>query len=98
MYVVREVFRCKPGHSKSVSERMKKSFPLMQKMKGFVSARVLIDYVASYWTVVLETEVESLAEFERQMTEYSGSQEFKDMMKGYMDEVDGGHREIYRIV
>lgn len=54
MYVVRDVFRGKPGHSKSVAERFKQSFPLMKKMKGFVSARVLIDYVASYWTWCLK--------------------------------------------
>jgi heme-degrading monooxygenase HmoA len=98
MYVVRDVFRCKPGYSKSVAERFKKSFPLMQKMKGFVSARVLIDYVASYWTVVLEMEVESLGDFERQMTEYSASPEFREAMKGYMNEVDGGNREVFKIV
>lgn len=98
MYVVRDVFRCKPGHSKSVADRFKKSFPLMQKMKGFVSARVLVDSVASYWTVVLEMEVDSLSDFERQMTEYSASPEFREAMKGYMDEVDGGHREIFKIV
>ena len=97
MYVVRDVFRCKPGHSKSVADRFKKSFPLMQKMKGFVSARVLVDSVASYWTVVLEMEVESLGDFERQMTEYSASQEFREAMKGYMEEVDGGHREIFKV-
>ena len=97
MYVVRDVFRCKPGDSKSVAERFKKSQPLMQKMKGFVSARVLIDYVASYWTVVLEVEVKSLEDFEMQMNEYSGSPEFREAMKGYMDEVDGGHREIFKI-
>ena len=98
MCVVRDVFDCKPGHSKPISERFKKSFPLMKKMKGIVSARILVDYVASYWTVVLETEVENLDDFERQMNEYSASPEFREAMKGYMDEVDGGHREIFKIV
>jgi heme-degrading monooxygenase HmoA len=97
MYVVRDVFRCKPGHSKSLAERFKKSQHLAQKLKGFVSARVLIDYVASYWTVVLEFEVKSLEDFEMQMNEYSASPEFREAMKGYMDEVDGGHREIFKI-
>ena len=98
MYLVRDVFRCKPGHSKAMSDRFKNTLPLMKKMKGFVSARVLVDYVASYWTVVLEAEVENLADFERQMAEYSASPEFREAMKGYMDEVDGGHREIFKIV
>jgi tRNA-dihydrouridine synthase len=98
MYIVRDVFRCKPGHAKSVAEKFKKGFELMKKTKGGGSARVLVDYVTSYWTVVMEIEVESLAEFEKQMTEYSASQEFRDLMKGYMDEVDGGHREIFKVV
>lgn len=98
MFVVRDVFRCKPGHSRAIAERFKKGFPLMRKMKGFVSARVLIDSVTDYWTVVLEIEVESLADYERQMNEYSSSEEFGAIMKGYMDEVEGGHREIFKIV
>ena len=98
MYVVRDVFRCKPGHSRSVAEKFRKSMPLMKKMKGFRGGRILIDYVTSYWTVILEAEVESLGEFESQMNEYASSQEMKEAMKGYMDEVEGGHREIYKIV
>ncbi len=97
MYVVRDVFRCKPGHSKSVAERFTKTVPMMKKMKGFVSARVLVDLVADYWTVVLETEVESLAEFERQMKDYSSSRELQNAMKGYMEDVEGGHREVFRV-
>lgn len=98
MYVVRDIFRCKPGHSKSLAEKFKSTIPLMRKMSGFVSARVLVDYVTNYWTVVLEVEVQSLGDFERQMNDYSASQEFREALKGYMDEVDGGSREIFRIV
>lgn len=98
MFVIRDVFRCKPGHSKAIAERFKKGSLLMKKMKGVVSARVLVDYVADYWTVVLEMEVESLADYEQQMNEYSSSEAFGAIMKGYMDEVEGGHREIFKIV
>ena len=98
MYVVRDVFRCKPGHSKSIGERFKKTIPLMKKMKGFGSARVLVDYVADYWTVVMETEVENLADFERALSDESASAEFREAMKGYMEEVEEGHREIFKVV
>ena len=97
MYLIRDVFHCKPGHSTSLAERLKKTFPLAKKMGGFVSARVLVDYVTSYWTVVLEMEVESLGDFEREMKEHAARPEFREAMQGYMDEVDGGHREIFRI-
>lgn len=98
MYVVRDVLRCKPGHSKSIAERFKKSLPLMKNMKAFKGARILIDAVAGYWTVVLETEVDNLADFESQMNEYASSKEMGEIMKGYMDEVDGGYREVFRTV
>lgn len=70
----------------------------MATMKGFKSPRILVDYVAEFWTIVLETEVENLAEFEGQMKEYSASAEMREIMKGYMDLVDGGRREIFTIL
>lgn len=98
MYLVRDIFRCKPGHSKTVAEKFKSGLPIMEKLAGFKSGRILVDYVAGYWTVVLETEVESLEHFERQMKEYSESPEIREALKGYMDQIEGGHREIFRIL
>ena len=98
MYLVRDVFRCKPGASRALAEKFKKGLPLMETMKGFKSPRILVDYVAEFWTIVLETEVENLAEFEAQMKEYSASAEMREIMKGYMDLVDGGRREIFTIL
>lgn len=97
MYVVRDVFRCKPGHSKSVTEKFQKAIPIMKKMKGYTSARVVVDAVAQYWTVVIETEVGSLAEFESSMSDASLNAEFREVVKGYMEEVESGHREIFRV-
>lgn len=97
MYVVRDVFRCKPGHAKSIADRFKKMIPIVTKMKGVQSGRVLVDSIASYWTVVLEIEVESLAAYESEMTQYGSSNEAQEIMKGYMDEVQEGRREIFRV-
>ena len=97
MYVVRDVFRCKPGHAKSIAERFNKMLPIVTKMKGVQSGRVLVDSVASYWTVVLEIDVESLAAYESEMTQYGSSKEAQEIMKGYMDEVQEGRREIFRV-
>jgi heme-degrading monooxygenase HmoA len=98
MYVVRDVFHCKPGQSKAVAEKLSSALSMMKKMPGYKSGRVLVDYVASYWTVVLETEVDTLEQFERAMNEYASSNEMREAMKGYMDMVHDGHREIFRIV
>ncbi len=57
----------------------------------------MVDAVASYWTVVLEAEVESLAVFESHMTSFGTRPEVQEALKGYMDLVDGGHRQIFRV-
>ena len=98
MYVVRDVFNCKPGQSKALADKFKSAMPMMKTMTGFISARILIDYVGSFWTVVMEAEVESLAMFEKQMTEYASNEKMREAVKGYMDMVNGGHREIFKVV
>jgi len=98
MYVVRDVFRCKPGKSRQAAEIFKLALPLMQKKGGMRNGRILLDMVADYWTVVLEAEVENLAEFEREFELYGKSEEMKKAVQGYLDCVEGGRREILRIV
>jgi hypothetical protein len=48
--------------------------------------------------VVLQAEVDDISKFDAHMRSFSARPEVKEAMAGYMDLVDGGHREIYRIV
>ena len=98
MYVIRDVFRCKPGKAKFLAEMFKRTIPSMEGLDGFRNCRVMVDSVAGYWTLVLETEVESLSQFEVHMASFGARPEVQEAMNGYMDLVDGGHREIFRIV
>lgn len=98
MLLIRDVFRCKPGKSRQLAEKFKKASPVFEKMDGFKHPRVLLDYVTSYWTVILEAEVDSLEEFERHMESYASRPEVRQALEGYMDLVEEGRREIYRIV
>lgn len=98
MLLVRDVFYCKPGKSRQLAEKFKKASPVFEKMDGFKSSRVLLDYVANYWTVVLEAEVESIEEFERHMQTYASRPEVREALDGYMDLVLEGKREIYKVV
>ena len=95
MFVIRNVFRCKPGQTKNVIEKFKAAMPMMQEV---AKHRILVDEVASFWTVVIETETEDLAKFEQMLRDRGGRQDVQDAMKGYMDFVDSGHREIFRVV
>jgi hypothetical protein len=95
MFVIRNVFRCKPGQAKSVIDKFKAAMPIMSEI---AKSRILVDQVASFWTVVIETETEDLSSFERLQQERGQRQEVQEAMSGYMDLVDSGYREIFRVV
>lgn len=97
MYVVRDIFRCKPGKAKDLIARFKASLKSAEQHDGFSNSRVLVDVVADYWTVVIESDVASLEQFEQHMREWGARAEVREAMEGYMDLVEGGRREIFRI-
>jgi quinol monooxygenase YgiN len=98
MFLIRDVFRCKPGKAGALARMFLDTVPSMEKEDGFRNVRVMTDAVAAYWTVVLQAEVEDLAQFEGHMRSFGARPEVKAALAGYMDLVDGGHREIYKIV
>jgi heme-degrading monooxygenase HmoA len=97
MIVVRNVFRCKPGMAKELAKKFTATVPLMKKNTGVGAMRVLTDLSSTFWTVVVETEAESLEAWDKQFSAYSSEPEVRKAMDGYMDLVEGGHREIFRI-
>lgn len=101
MYIIREVFHCKPGQVRPLVEKFLAMRKLGDKM-GMPAMRIMTDTVgARYWTLVAEMEVPSLAAFEEMMNNPQGTPEdmkkFEEIMKGYHDHVDHGHREVYKI-
>lgn len=97
-YLVRDVFRCKPGKAKDLATRFKRTVPSMEADDHFRNVKVLVDVVSTYWTVVLEAEFESLEQFEKHMSDFGQRPEVREALAGYMDLVDGGHRELWRVV
>jgi hypothetical protein len=73
-------------------------YGIIEKLDGFRNPRVMLDYVAEYWTVVLESEVDSLERFESHMADFSSRPEIREALTGYMELVEEGGREIYKIV
>lgn len=97
MFVVRDIFRCKPGKAKELVAKFRKTVPSMEQLDGFSNIRILVDAVADYWTVVVEADVATLEQFERHMREFGTRAEVREAMDGYMELVDGGRREIWRV-
>jgi len=97
MYLVRDVFRCKPGKAKVLVDKFKATLSSLERDEGFRNCRIMTDCVATYWTVVLQGEVESLERFEAHTRTFGARPEVRAALEGYMELVEGGHREIYRL-
>ena len=95
MFVIRNVFRCKPGQAKNVIEKFKAVQPIMQEI---ASHKIMVDEVAGFWTVVVEVETEDLATFQKMLHERGSDSRIQDAMSGYLDFVESGYREIFRVV
>mgnify|MGYP001586519239 CR=1 FL=1 len=92
MFIVKETFIAKPGSAGKLAKLMKES---MENVK----ARVMLDYVANYNTIVVEYEVKSLAEFDKMLSEYKNMKpEMKAKMSGYTELYQTGKREIFQVV
>ena len=97
MYLVREVFHTKPGKAKELVKKLKLAEPYF-KESGMGNYKVMTDIATTYWTVVIETEVEDLGQFAKEVRGGGKPQpELEKIMEGYIDLVDGGFREIFLI-
>lgn len=94
MLLIRETFTTKPGMASKFAAFMKQTVGAQPD----IQARVLVDVVGTFNTVVLETEAKDLGEFEKRMAEYSQRKDIQEQMKGYTDMYVEGKREIYRVV
>ena len=94
MYVLRETFTAKPGMASKLAAHFKSVTAMMPRAK----TRVLTDYVGAFNTVVMETEVSDIGEFDREMKEYTSRPDVQEAMRGYTDMYQSGRREIYRVI
>ncbi len=97
MYIIREIFTAKPGQASKLAK-------LFKKMPG-PQGKIMTDMVGPYNTVVMEYEVASLAEWEKQMQEYKSAKPDPNMdpklaeeMSRYTEMYQTGRREIYQIL
>ena len=97
MIVIRNTFHCRPGKAKELVAKLKASGKAMKSAKLIAGYRVMTDAVATFWTVVLETEHTSLEAWEKSFSEYGSHKKIQVAMEGYMDLVDGGRREIWKV-
>ncbi len=99
MLIVRDIFTAKPGQASKLAILCKKAFGSESNV------RVMTDFVADFNTVVVETEIQKLAEFEQHMEEYKSGKPDPKIDPQVMEELSKytemyltGRREIYQVV
>lgn len=97
MIVVREVFQLHYGKAREALALMKE----MMKASSMMSAnppRLLTDAVGRYYTLIMESEFQDLAAFEKAMSEERGGEGMRELNARFVPLVMEGRREIYRVV
>ncbi len=96
MYIVRETYIAKPGYAGKLAKMMKDEMAKWQGFKGYI----MLDVVTDYNKIVIEYELNSLADFEKDMQAMQKQKEEKpsDTPPEYTQYYLKGRREIFRVL
>ncbi len=100
MVIVRNVFRLKFGKAREAVEHWNENLKVLKKIDdSFASSRVLTDLAgADFYTLVMETQHESLAAYEEASSKLSADDEWRSNYQKFVGLVESGHREIFNVV
>ena len=95
MIIVHDIFICKPGNASKMAKMFKEVMSASKEV-----THILTDAVGQYNKVVMVSQYENLAEYEKSFQKYMNpTEEMKKQfakMEGYTDMYLTGSREIYR--
>ena len=91
MYLVRETYQCKPGMTKEFANKLSKAVPFMES-NDYKNVKIMTSVVSNLWDVVLEFETDNL----NNLGDIYKLEE-THILKGYLDSVTDGKREIFSI-
>jgi hypothetical protein len=96
MILVRDVFQTRYGMGGDVVALFKEARQRWPEAMKY-GRRILTDASGTFFTVVTETEVESLAAWEQLLAEIFSNQEFGEWFGRMQPLVESGRREFYNI-
>ena len=98
MLVVRDIFQLEFGKAQQAIKLLKRGSDMLSDA-GYPVARIMTDVTGEYYTIVMESEVESLSAFEKGMEDATGLEEWGKLYhEQFVPLVRRGRREIFRIV
>lgn len=100
MIVVRDIFQVKFGKAQDAIASWKDGKSLISKINGNNRQfRILTDMAGeNYYTLILESDYDSLSEYEEAMSKTTGNQEWKSWYQKFVPLAESGRREILNVV
>ena len=100
MIVVRDIFQVKFGKARDAISSWKEGHELIKKVNGNgTKYRLLTDFAGGqYYTLVMESEYKSLAEFEGTLSKIMGDKDWGNWYQKFVPLADSGRREILNVV
>ncbi len=98
MIVVRNSFRLKFGKAKDAVAAIKEAVAAQKRAGSTFSTRILTDMTGTFYTLVLELTVPSLAALEADMPRNMSHPDFQAAYQKFVPLVESGTREIFTIV
>jgi hypothetical protein len=96
MYIVRETFYAKPGRAKDIVSVFKRMKPYIES-SGASNMRIMTDAISTYWTVVMELDVEDIGAYGNAWRSLRDKSEVQEILAGYMDFITSGRREVFQL-
>ncbi len=98
MILVRDIFQLKFGKAKEAIELLKENMKYMTTPKGQGPDRFLTDLTGPFYTLIMETTFDNMADYEDSMHKTFVSEEWRKAYHKFAELVDSGSREIFTIV
>ena len=97
MIIVRDLFHIQPDQMKKAKELTQQGRKIMRR-QGYSSVRVMTDLTGDYYTLVLESEFKSLADFESAMKKLQSNRQWQKFYPKLRKLILGGRRDIFTLV
>jgi hypothetical protein len=98
MILVRDIFQLKFGRAKEAIELLKQNMGNIQNQKGRGPDRLLTDLTGQFYTLVMETTFDDMADYEQSLHKVFESSDWQKGYKKFAELIESGRREIFTIV
>ena len=97
MLVVRDIFQLHCGKARE-AVALAKEMRTLEQAAGYPVSRLLTDVVGEYYTLVMESTFENLAEHEAGLSQGTQDPQWREVYARFVPLVRSGRREVFRVV